>query len=90
MLVRFVGVYRQAYSGRDRRLWNSMVQGTQKFRQIRAASCVIPYVLCGGLYCLWCRCVSRGSLSALIYPGGQGYMESPNRVQLESYYNTVG
>ena len=58
-----VGVYRQACSGiplavgfvgRDRRLWNSMVQGTQRFRQVRAASCVIPYVLCGGLYCLRC------------------------------------
>ena len=52
-----VGVYRQAYSGiplavrfvgRDRSLWNSMVQGTQRFRV-----CVIPYVLCG-LYCLRC------------------------------------
>ena len=60
--------------GRDQLLWNSMVQGTQRFRQVRAASCVIPYVLCGGLYCLRCRCVSRGSLPALIYPGGQGYL----------------
>src|SRR4029079_8734145 len=94
-----VGVYRQACSGiplavrfvgRDRLLWNSMVQGTQRFRQIRAASFVIPYVLCGGLYCLRCSCVSRGSLPALVYPGGQGYMESPNSVQLESYYNTIG
>ena len=25
-----------------------------------------------------------------IYPGGQGYMESPSRVQLESFYNTIG
>ena len=42
-----VGVYRQACSGiplavgfvdRDRLLYNSMVQGTQKFRQVRAAS----------------------------------------------------
>ena len=42
-----VGVYCQACSGiplavrfvgRDRLLWNSMVQGTQKFRQVRAAS----------------------------------------------------
>ena len=32
---------------------------------------------------------SRGSLPALIYPRGQGYMESPSRVQLESYYNTI-
>ena len=40
--------------GRDRLLWNSMVQGTQRFRQVRAASCVIPYVLCGCLYCLRC------------------------------------
>src|SRR6185312_10452496 len=94
-----VGVYRQAclgislavgFVGRDRRLWNSMVQGTQRFRPVRAVSCVIPYVLCGGLYCLRCRCVSRGSLPALIYPGGQGYMESPSRVQLESFYNTIG
>ena len=34
--------------------------------------------------------VSRGSLPALIYPGGQGYMESPNRVQMVSYYSTIG
>ena len=47
----YVGVYRQTCSGiplavrfvgRDRLLWNSMVQGTQRFRQVRAASCVIP------------------------------------------------
>ena len=72
-----VGVYCQTcpgiplavrFVGRDRLLWNSMVQGTQWFRQVRAASCIIPYVLCGGLYCLRCWCVSRGSLSALIYP----------------------
>ena len=46
-----VGVYRQACSGiplgirfvgRDRRLWNSMVQGTQGFRQVRAAKCEYP------------------------------------------------
>ena len=58
-----VGVYRQSCSGiplavrfvgRDRLLWNSMVQGTQRFRQGRATSCVIPYVLCGCLYCLRC------------------------------------
>ena len=40
--------------GRDQLLWNSMVQGTQRFRQVRTASCVIPYVLCGCLYCLRC------------------------------------
>ena len=40
--------------GKDRLLWNSMVQGTQRFRQVRAASCVIPYVMCGCLYCLRC------------------------------------
>ena len=28
--------------------------------------------------------VLRGYLPTLIYPGGQGYMESPSRVQLES------
>ena len=60
--VPIVGVYRQACSGiplavrfvgRDRWLWNLVVQGTQRFRQVRAASCVIPNVLCG-LYCLRC------------------------------------
>ena len=95
----FVGVYRQAYSeiplavrfvGRDQLLWNSMLQETRRFRQVQAASCVIPYVLCGGLHYLRCWCISRGSLPVLIYPGGQGYMESPNRVQLDSYYNTIG
>ena len=40
--------------GWDRLLWNSMVQVTQRFRQVRATSCVIPYVLCGSLYCLRC------------------------------------
>ena len=94
-----IGVYHQACSGiplavrfvgRDRRLWNSMVQGTQRFRQVRTASCVIPYILYDGLYCLRCRCLWRGSLSALIYPREQGYMESPSRVQLESYYNMIG
>ena len=39
---------------RDRLLWNSMVQGTQGFRQVQAARCVIPYVLYGCLYCLRC------------------------------------
>jgi len=57
LAVRFVG--------RDRLLWNSMVQGTQRFRQVRAASCVIPYVLCGGLYCLRCWCLLRGSCPPL-------------------------
>jgi len=46
-MVGGVGVYRQACSGiplaigfvgRDRLLWNSMVQGTQRFRHVRAAS----------------------------------------------------
>ena len=58
-----VGVYRQTCSGiplavrfvgGNRLLWNSMVQGTQRFKQVRAASCVIPYILCGCLYCLRC------------------------------------
>ena len=58
-----IGIYRQACSGihitlrfvgRDRLLWNSMVKGTQRFRLVRATSCVIPYVLCGCLYCLRC------------------------------------
>ena len=62
-IVGVVGVYRQTcfgiplavrFVGRNRLLWNLMVQETQRFRQVRAASCVIPYVLCGGSYCLRC------------------------------------
>jgi hypothetical protein len=30
-----------------------------KLRQVRAVRRVIPYVLCGGLYCLWCRMIWR-------------------------------
>ena len=58
-----VGVYRQVclgiplavgFIGKNRRLWNLMVQETQRFRQVRTASYIIPYVLCGYLYCLRC------------------------------------
>jgi hypothetical protein len=31
---------------------NSKVQGTRNFRQVQTTESVIPYVLCGGLYCL--------------------------------------
>ena len=31
---------------------NAMVQGTQRFIQVRAAESVTPYILCGCLYCL--------------------------------------
>ena len=73
-----------------------MVQGTQRFRQVQAASCVIPYVMCGGLYCLRCRCVSRGYLPALIYPGGRftwkvlaEYSWSPTTVRSGSFLCTA-
>jgi hypothetical protein len=52
-----------------------------RFRQVRAAICVMPYVLYDGLYCLdidLVILVLRGSLPTLIYPGGQGYM-NPSR-----------
>jgi hypothetical protein len=100
-----VGIYRQACSGiplavrflgRDRLLWNSMVQGTQRFRQVWAASCVIPYVMCGCLYCLRCWCVSRGSLPALIYRGDRvtwkvlaEYSWSPTTTQSGSFLCTT-
>jgi hypothetical protein len=48
-----------------------------RFRQVQTAICVMPYVLYDGLYCLdvdLVILVLRGSLPALIYPGGQGYM----------------
>jgi hypothetical protein len=50
-----------------------------RFRQVQVAICVIPYVLYDSLYCLdvdLVISVLRGSLPALIYPGGQGYMNS--------------
>ena len=62
---------------------------TQGLRQVQAARFVIPYVLCGCLYCLRCCSVLRGSLPALIYSGGQGYMESPCQVLFESNYNLI-
>ena len=37
-----------------------MLQGTQGFRQVRAARCVIPYILCGCLYCLRCYMIRGG------------------------------
>jgi hypothetical protein len=52
------------------------VQGTQDFRQVRAARRVTPYVLYGGLYSLGCRMrCFEGVPAPLIYPGGQGYMD---------------
>jgi hypothetical protein len=48
-----------------------------RFKLVQAAICVMPYVLYDGLYCLDVDLVTlvlRGSLPALIYPGGQGYM----------------
>jgi hypothetical protein len=53
-----------------------------RFRQVQAAICVMPYVLYDGLYCLdvdLVILVLRGSLLALIYQGGYGYM-NPNLI----------
>jgi hypothetical protein len=54
--------YRRAYGGIPRggefvgrvsqRSGTRRCKRTQGFREVRAAECVIPYVLCG-LYCLW-------------------------------------
>jgi hypothetical protein len=45
---------------------NSKVQGIRNFRHVQATESVIPYILCGGLYCLrWCD-VWRGSLPTLL------------------------
>jgi hypothetical protein len=61
-----------------------------RLRQVRAARCVIPYVLYGGLYCLGCRCcVLNGSLPPLIYLGGQGYMNPSPILAKESYPNII-
>jgi hypothetical protein len=56
-----------------------------RFRQVQAAICVMPYILYDGLYCLDVDLeilVLRGSLPALIYPGGQGYMMWQNQPEL--------
>ena len=42
------------------------------------------YTGSGRELCNTLRPVWSGTASCLIYSGGQGYMESPNRVQLES------
>jgi hypothetical protein len=100
-----VGVYRQAglgiplavkFVGRDRLLWNSMVQGTQRFRKVRAASCVIPYVLCGCFYYLRC-CVLRGGLCPPLYIRGDRvtrkaraeYSWRPTTTQSDSFHCTA-
>jgi hypothetical protein len=50
-----------------------------KFRQVRAARRVIPYVLYDGLYSLGCGIIPfEGVPAPLIYPGCQGYM-NPNQ-----------
>jgi hypothetical protein len=48
-----------------------------RFRQVQTTICVMPYVLYDGLYCIdvdLVILVLRGSLPALMYPGGQDYM----------------
>ena len=47
-------------------------------------SCVVVYIALGVGDRL------EGALPTLIYPWGQGYMKSLSRVQLESYYYTIG
>ena len=63
---------------------NTKIQ-TGSGRELRNTQRPVWFVLPQVLMIVW-----RGSLPALIYPWGQGYMESPSRVQLESYYNTIG
>ena len=101
-----VGVYRQDCSriplvvrfvGRDRLFWNLMVQVIQRFRQIRDASCVIPYVLCDCLYCLRCWWLFGGGPCQLLYiRGGRvtlkvlaEYSWSPTTTQSGSFLCTV-
>jgi hypothetical protein len=63
-----------------------------RFRQVQAAICVMPYVLYDGLYCLDVDLVIfflRGSLPALIYPGGQSYMNPSLILAQESYSSTT-
>jgi hypothetical protein len=63
-----------------------------RFRQVQAAICVMPYVMYDGLYCLdvdLVILVLRGSLPALIYPGGQGYMNPSLILAQEPYSSTT-
>ena len=74
-----------------------MVQGTQRFRQVRATSCVIPYVLCGGLYCLRCRWLFGGGPCPPLYIRGDRvtwkvlaeYSWSPTTIQSDSFLCTA-
>ena len=73
-----------------------MVQATQRFRQVRAASCVIPYVLCGYLYCLSVDCF-EGVPAHPYISGGTGlhgkvlaeYSWSPTTTQSGSFLCTA-
>ena len=74
-----------------------MVQGTQRFRQVRAASCVIPYVMCGCLYCLRCwYCLERVPTRPYISGGDRvtwkvlaEYSWSPTTTQSGSFFCTA-
>jgi hypothetical protein len=68
---------------------NLKVQGTRNFRQVRAAICVIPYILCGGLYCLRCYILERVPAYPYIV-WGTGLYRSPSQIQSqESYPSTT-
>ena len=67
-----------------------MVQGTQGFRQVRAAKCEYPTSCVVACIALGVDVFGGGPCPPLYILGGQGYMESPSRVLLESYYNPVG
>ena len=73
-----------------------MVQGTQRFRQVRAKSCVIPYVLCGGLYCLRCWLFRGGPCPPLYIRGDRltwkvlaEYSWSPTTARSGSFFCTA-
>jgi hypothetical protein len=69
-----------------------IVKATQGFRQVRVASCVIPYVMCGGLYWLrdeWESLRWRGPCPPL-YTLGRRVTWNPGSVwRLESFLSTT-
>ena len=67
-----------------------MVQGTQSFRQIWAARCVIPYILC--VVCIALNVdMFRGGPSHPYIVGGIGLHGNPSRIlPKESFLMSIG
>jgi len=60
------------------------VQAIRGFIQVRAATCVIPYVILGGLYCLRIIDALEGPYPPFCSLGGAGLHETLDQYKLRS------